>query len=341
MNNPPVSFYLPAEDVPPFDRLPEGDELARHPRRFLSPALNWVWRTFHHLAAEGFPCTLTSKLPQRGIIVCAACNISLFFRPGPEQFLVCCVADAPPRFYMPCQVFQSATQATFQRTSLGFPFVTYMPHWPQPGLLPRMAERKDEFCHLDFFGASDQFAPELRTPGFVARLQSLGLKLRTNFDHYYDYRTTDAVLAVRTFGPDVVNIKPASKLINAWRAGAPAILGRESAFRELRQSPLDYLEAESIDECFAACARLRADDALRIAMANHGLRRAKEFSVPILTHRWKVLLGETLIEQHERWLATSWLNRQLFFAERAGRRFGASIVRRMFRRIRGFTRPPH
>lgn len=324
----PVFFYLPEGDLPPFDHLPGAEEMSRHPRRFLSPSLNWVWRTYHHLRATDIPCRLVTSLPEAGMIVSAACNLPLLHRPTGRQFIVSCVADSPPRFFSPCQLFQSASQAAAHSTWRGFPVNVHVPHWPQPGLLPRDGTRGREFRHIDYFGAQDQLAAELRSPEVAARLSSLNLSLRLNFDVYHDYRTTDAVVAVRSFGKSVVTHKPASKLINSWLAGVPALLGPENAFRELRGSPLDFLEINSVEDFFDACVRLRDDPALRDAMTRRGHERGQAFSVDALVHRWRVLLTETLPPLQEKWLSLSEPQRQLFYAERGARRLGASLARR-------------
>ena len=72
-----------------------------------------------------------------------------------------------------------------------------------------------------------------------------------------DYSDVDLVLAVR---PPIGTHtdKPASKLYNAWRAGVPALLGPEPAFRELYTDTLDYVEVSTVDEALAAIDRLRA-----------------------------------------------------------------------------------
>ena len=328
MSSPPILFYLPEADLPPFEHLPDVGEISLHPRRFLSPSLNWVWRTYHHLKTDGVPCRLVTSLPDEGLIVTAACNLPLLYRPSGRQFIVSCVADSPPRFFVPCQLFQSARQATAQSNWFGFPANVHLPHWPQPGLLPRDQARGREFRHIDYFGAQDQLAPELRSPELAARLRSLNLELRLNLDHYHDYRTTDAVVGIRSFDGRVVTHKPASKLINAWHAGVPALLGAENAFRELRTSPLDFIEVNSVDTFLAACIRLRDDPGLREAMIALGNERRRTFSIEALTRRWRVLLTETLPPLQQKWKGLSEVQRQLFFAERSARRLTTSLARR-------------
>ena len=95
-------------------------------------------------------------------------------------------------------------------------------------------------------------------------------------EEWHDFRETDAVVAIRSFDQDLHHIKPASKLVNAWHAHVPAILGRESAYRALRQSSVDYIEASSFVEAKAAIEMLKRDPGPRCSMAENGRRRAPE-----------------------------------------------------------------
>jgi len=55
-----------------------------------------------------------------------------------------------------------------------------------------------------------------------------------------DFREADLILAVRPGDRRRATNKPASKLVNAWLAGVPALLGPEVAYRELRRSELEW-----------------------------------------------------------------------------------------------------
>jgi hypothetical protein len=269
-------------------------------------------------------------MPATGIVVAAACNLPLLFRPGPRRFVVSCVADSPPRFYPQAHVFQSATQAgnnPCHRPGDAFPLCAFMPHWPQPGLWPRDPARADAFVNIDYFGASDQLAPAFCEPGFRAALADRGLNLRLHFEFYHDYRQTDAVLAVR--GTELISHKPASKLLNAWRAGVPAILGPEAAFRELRRDDADFLEAATPRAALEACLRLRDDIALRRRMVEIGRARAPEFSEEVLTGNWIHLLNEKIRPAAARWFDTSTDVRATFLARQSLRRVRRSLARRL------------
>lgn len=329
MNVAPVYFYLPAADRPPFDYIPDPDTSAARPRLFLSPAINWIWRTHHHLAQAGYPCKLVEALPASGIVVTAACNLPLLFCPGRRLFVISCVADSPPRFYPQAQVFQSGTQASLhpcRRDGDTFPLCAFIPHWPQPDLLPRDPNRGDRFTNIDYFGAQDQIDPALQHPAFRAALADHGLNLRFHFEFYHDYRESDAVLAVR--GPKLVSHKPASKLINAWRAGVPAVLGPEDAFRELRLDEADFLEAATPRDVLLACLRLRNDTDLRKRMVKNGNQRASDFSENRLVARWISILEDEVRPAAARWCDASASAHATYFARQFLRRARRSLALR-------------
>jgi hypothetical protein len=91
-----------------------------------------------------------------------------------------------------------------------------------------------------------------------------------------DFRTVDAVLAVRPAACPRRDSKPATKLCNAWLAGVPALLSPEVAYRELRRSPLDYLEVAGPEEAKGAVDRLLAEPGLYQRMVANGRERAAE-----------------------------------------------------------------
>jgi hypothetical protein len=108
---------------------------------------------------------------------------------------------------------------------------------------------------------------------------------------FHDYRAVDLVLAVR---PGVTTHKPASKLVNAWHAGVPALLSPDYPFEELRQDPLDYLAVRDVAEAEAAVLRLKREPGLYRAMIEHGRARAAQYTVASITARWAQLLYETI-----------------------------------------------
>lgn len=170
-----------------------------------------------------------------------------------------------------------------------------LPYWPQPGLLERDPARENNIRHLAYFGSRQYVPAVLQDPLFRQKLEQAGLTFECRFrGSWQDYRNTDLVIALRDSPPVVLATKPASKLINAWTAGVPALLGPEPAYRALRRSPLDYIEVSNGEDILSTVAELRAKPELYAAMRANGKQRSAAFSATEITKRWIAVLEEAL-----------------------------------------------
>src|ERR1035441_1115704 len=205
----------------------------------------WTVQTALRLGQVGLACKLTSELPEEGIVLahreCMAVD-EQHVTPGPKRLLVNLAADLG--LYSPAnlQVVQNPTQARF------FVNCHWICHWPEPGLIPRDPSKGERFQNVAYVGNEKSLAPELRNQDWSARLADLGFnwipktgEFRYDDPSTYriggvwtDYSDIDVMCAVRCFLPRSARAafdhKPPTKLVNAWIAGVPAILGHESAF---------------------------------------------------------------------------------------------------------------
>ncbi len=186
----------------------------------------------------------------------------------------------------------------------------FVPHWPQPGLIPRDPARGTRIERIAYKGFDANLHPGFRSAEWTGFLAGLGIEWVVDSVEFAgeqtdrlvlewpDFRTVDVFLAVRPEGrrrePALRTSKPATKLYNAWLAGVPSVLGPEHAFRELRQSDLDYQEAASVEEAKSAVLRLRDDPGLYQTMVENGRRRGAGFTAEALVPRWAELLFETI-----------------------------------------------
>ncbi|MEL7505153.1 MAG: hypothetical protein AAFN18_22095 [Cyanobacteria bacterium J06554_6] len=163
-------------------------------------------------------------------------------------------------------------------------------------------------------GLPDNLAPELLTDSWQRKLLSMGLKWEVvSPEHWHDYSNVDAILSVRSFDyAGQYLYKPASKLINAWQAGVPAILGQESAFRAERQSELDYLEVTSAEEALIALKSLQDNPTQQSAMIENGRQRAKSTSVETVVKSWQTFLREVAEPAYTDWCRQPYLIKRLF-----------------------------
>lgn len=264
----------------------------------------WVLQTYLRLARAGHPVRLSSTLPQKGMVVFHSKHRRALMRERHRMrdvVLVGVRADNREPLIADFEVVQNGRFADDRRRF-------FIPHWPQPGLIPRDPARGAAVSRIAYKGFDGNLDSAFRSPAWSGFLAENGIDWVVDSVEFAgratdrfalewpDFRTVDLVLAVRPRGRRrrLETSKPATKLVNAWIAGVPAILGPELAFRELRRSELDYLEVSSLDEARAAVRRLLEDPDLYRAMVENGRRRAAELTGEALLQQWRSLLYERI-----------------------------------------------
>ncbi|MFO1104509.1 MAG: glycosyltransferase [Amaricoccus sp.] len=275
----------------------------------------WILQTYVLMRQAGLDPTL-STLPRPDAV-----NVvhPFFFglRHRGLAYILACRADAHEPWAANFWLDQNGARGEGPRHAA-------VPHWPQPGLMPRDPRRGTRIETLVFKGEEINFDSRFRDPAFLAALGELGVTLRLDvfgpgragplsgpvFD-WHDYTSADLVLAARNMTPADAAGKPASKLVNAWLAGVPALLGPEPAFRELRRSELDYAEIRTPADVLAAVHRLKAEPDRYRAMIETGRRRAADFTVARTLDRWLAILNGPVRADFERWQARGPLGKAL------------------------------
>lgn len=271
-------------------------------REFVVGEMAWIAQTYLHLARAGNPVRLSDACPRHGVAVFHTKQRRALLRSlsDPRQVVLVAVrADNAESLIADFEVLQNGTFADGRRRFA-------MPHWPQPGLVPRDPARGTRVRNVAYKGFSRNLHPDLRSPAWLDFLRDEGLSWWVDEAEFRKQGTDVSALAWNDFsGVDVLvavrppdrrghTPKPPTKLVNAWIAGVPAVLGREVAYRELRRSSLDYLEVSSLTEAAEAVRRLAADADLYRAMVANGRERAKDWSVERITEAWVRLLLDTI-----------------------------------------------
>lgn len=320
----PIYFYFPKDKLS-VSSLPENAssywqwqcaETSISPMQ--SGGFFWTLQTYLYLNDHGFSCELVSTMPDQGIVVSHRDFLDDSLKPGPELLIVCLRADVDRHPYAQLHVVQNPHQA-IAKSVITLWESHFIPHWPQPSIIPRDPGRGEIFENVMFLGNAVNLVPEFQDPAWYEELDNLGLKFQTKLSHaqWHDYSCTDIVLAIREFGfKNNWHGKPASKLYSAWHAGVPAILGYESAFRAERKSDLDYLEATSLSEVIAALKRLREDKELRSNMLKNGQIRAEETNPENMVKCWKDFLKNIVIPAYKSWCSMPTWQQEAFFNAR-------------------------
>jgi hypothetical protein len=287
--------------------VPSPDDCAA---KFFQGKTQWTVQTYMRLKARGQNVHITDQYVPGQINVMHYDDLALRLRPD-RGFVAVIQADRPRASAADVRIVQNMRQVKG-------PDDLFIQHWPQPGLKPRDPSRGASVKRVGYVGAPMNLAEMYRTPEFAVGLRDMGLEWVARFDDHSDFRDLDCILAVRdSTMPMLLETKPASKLINAWMAGCVAVLGEEPAYKEIRNSPLDYFQATTPGAAVGALLKLKDDPSLFKQMAEHGRMRAQDFSVERMTLRWEELLAGPITGAFLRWKEISAGKRTLVFGWRA------------------------
>ncbi len=314
--------------------LPPPPEEVAH--KFMGARNSWGVQTYVQLRRRGLDVSLVDHYVPDAICVTTYEHLRISDRPW-GSYVVACRHDRGRPEIAEQRIVQNRANVVDGTDH-------FLPHWPQPGILPRHPARGTGVRTVVYQGRDGNLDPAFRSPAFRRGLADLGMRLRSGavdpgneVAQWRDYRHADVVLAVRNLHPDLLALKPPSKLFNAWLAGTPALLGPEPAYRDLRRSELDYVEVSGPDEALAALADLRADPERYVAMVANGRERAAEFTPDRIARQWRDLLAGPIAAGYDEWRsAPRWrrtAGRPARFAVRAVRHRRAR--RRYQRLLRG------
>ncbi|NCR14306.1 MAG: hypothetical protein GPJ22_18095 [Microcystis aeruginosa LL13-03] len=311
MASPPIYFYLPQPYFP--KRLPAS--AAENWPGFGLGLHAWTLQTYLRLKEEGFPCQLVDRLPSEGIVLLHHNALRVHqkpVKPSPKLLLICIKAEGDWYPYAQLHVVQNPAAANPRN---GW---HYLPHWTQPGLIPRCQRRGDRLETIAYFGHTANLAPELQSPSWERQLAALGLRWQPIINHnrwddfqqvdsrWHDYSQIDAIVAVRRFHTrEKWDDKPATKLYNAWLAGVPALLGVESAYRSEGTDQVNYLEVTSLKHLLTTLQQLQTDLPLHHALVKNGAWQAQSFLPAKITQKWREFLLEIAVPAFSDWVSLS------------------------------------
>ena len=324
--SPQIYFYIP-QKYWPVEGIPETPNTYWYDfNQGITPGVYaWTIQTYQYLKADGLKCEMVGEIPSEGIVLAHRKSLPDDLKPNPKLLMVCLKAESSAHPYAQIHVVGNHRDLDYQTMILGDRYLYpankyYIPHWPQPGLIPRNSDRLNRFENIAFFGESQNLAPELRDAAWEQKLREMGLQWhlvgRDRSHTWNDYSYVDAIVAVRQFNRSAhYTWKPALKLYNAWHAGVPAILGEESAYKEARKNQWDYLEVKTFNELIEALEELKNNPELRTKILENARQRAAEINITKITQIWQNMITSQIIPTYDRWCNNS-LSRQIFLQKR-------------------------
>jgi hypothetical protein len=253
---------------------------------------SWLVQTYlqlaRHLRHAGVSCSIGEEFQPGAVNIAHRDTLSRLRFAYLECYVIGIRADRAQLKLCDFEVLQNEIEPDSE-VQMGIPL------WPQPGILPRRAERAGKLECIAYFGRTGTAAAWLQSARFQERIGALGARFEIRENRWFDYQDVDVILAHRLEAPVMVTHKPPSKLINAWLAETPAMLGDEPAFVNLRRSPLDYLSVGNPDDVVHSLLRLKNQPLLFDQMVKNGRDRALEYNAAALRQRWLDLLLKRLI----------------------------------------------
>lgn len=282
---------------PDIERLEERS-VERHAQRFRGGVNNWVVQTYLRLA---HPLRDAGMRPTIGDLFVPGClniahrdSLNRLTAPYHRSYVVGIRADRPPLHSCQWEVAQNAVEPPRERTR-------YLPLWPQPGLIARDAARGTRIERIAYFGRTSAAPAWFYDHRFHDALHRRGITFEIRDHRWFDYGDVDLVLAHRIEAATVLRHKPASKLINAWLAGVPALLADEPAFAQLKRSPLDYITIDTPADVIGTIDALRASATRYLAMIENGRCRGAAFSIEATKSRWLRFLLDDVVPEAMAW----------------------------------------
>lgn len=287
---PPVNFVLPPHPKYTVAELQTAD-VDRQWQLFTQGVYVWGLQTYLVLRQRArIPVTLSTELIAGRINFVHGAYLAKL-KESADAFVVAIQADYPRVYWADYHVVQNQTQ-TGRRA-------VWLPHWPQPGLIPRDPTRRG--VRTVGFAGIGRYRPGGRR-AWEERLAELGCQLITlGPERWNDMSNIDVMLGIRKFGRYRFNEKPPTKLLNAWFAGTPLVGGFDSAFEQVGSPGEDYLRVSSMDEGVVAIERLKNDPELYERIVAKGQKRCRAYTRGRIAEVWERVVVEHAVPAFYRW----------------------------------------
>lgn len=174
----------------------------------------------------------------------------------------------------------------------------YMPHLPQPGLIPRDPARTG-ITNVCFSG---RLQNSIDLESLKRDCKALGCEIVfRGYGEWHDMREVDVLLGIRSFDKNLYHSKPPTKLFNAWLAGIPFIGGYDSAYSQVGKPGEDYFRVSSYSELLEALKRLKNEPDLFQSMVQRGNGLAELYTAEKTVEEWTRFFGEEVNPSFQRW----------------------------------------
>lgn len=268
-----------------------ADDIDRHHYLFTNSSWAWIVQTALLLREAGFSVSLGDEYDLASINFGLA-NTIRAIQPNPNIFVVSIDADQ----LRPRWANISIVQNKYQTGRSAY----WLPHWPQPGLIPRSPERKN-FTHVGFFGLKRYLYKDESWWHNTCEKNRFKFSVRSP-QQWHDYNDIDIAIGIRSLNNKRYYEKPPTKLFNAWLAGVVFIGGNDSAYYQVGHPETDYLLARDEKILLYYLNKLQNDSAFANLLINEGQKMSNNLGSRSSTlERWIELLEKQITPKYKQW----------------------------------------
>jgi len=280
----------------------------------------WAFISYYFLKKAGLPVSLSVDLDSDAINF-AHGNILRSLKIRSDCFCISLQADFPHFPLAQYHIVQNQEQIAKK--------ASFVPHWPQPGQLPRDCSRTG-ITKVAYQGARKFTALDETRLNFDLKKHGIVFEILDE-QRWFDLKAVDLLVGIRSFGTKKYKRKPPTKLINAWHAGIPFIGGWDSAYEQIGADGEDYLRVATYNELLECIIRLKQDSALYTKLVVAGRRRAADYTFDAIAQTWRNLLENVIGEHFRQWELRPGNN--LIFTLRKMKTLMNSLIRYGFRQL--------
>ena len=281
---PAAKDFCQAHDVASMDQQPS---------LFVNSTWAWVVQTVLVLREAGLDVTVAASACPDSINFSLANQLRELER-STNFFMVSMDADQLRARWANVALVQNMTQAGRR--------AFWIPHWPQPGLIPRDPARTS-FERVGFFGLERNLYRGKDWWDQLCARCGMEFNLQPR-ECWHDYHDVDIALGIRDLQGRRHDEKPPTKLFNAWLAGCAFIAGNDSAYSQVGLRGRDFLYAKSEREVMACLESLSGSPSKGQELVSQGRSRLQAIGSRENTRdRWIQLLERELVPLYQRWRA--------------------------------------
>jgi hypothetical protein len=260
---------------------------------------SWILQTFLYLRGSGIVCDITDTIPKTNRIIIFHYDDYIYKYIPDNCFNIVIRADRAPVF---------ADLVIDQNRYLADKFQTnFIPFWSEPHIIPRNPNRPPIVKRLVYYGAPAHLSSSFLSTEFEKNLAAIGVTFHVerNQSKWSDFADADGLLAVRDDPEIWIATKPATKLLNAGRAGVLPLLGVEPAYRSIARPGQDYLEVSNPESVLAALKKVNSDPELFQTLIANAASVAAANDVDSTIARWRTFIDDVAMPAYDVWTRKS------------------------------------